>query len=48
MPNDLNVLSHSHQESAEQQKKMTREIYVARKQELDTESALDAVLENEL
>jgi len=48
MSNNLNALSQSNTESLEAQKKVVREIYVARKRELETANSLDKVIEEEL
>jgi len=48
MSNNLGELSYSHQKYEEYQKKQIREIYVARKKELDVANALDHLLEEEL
>jgi phosphoribosylformylglycinamidine synthase len=48
MSNNLNELSISNRESIEDQKKAVREIYIARKKELEVASSLDKVLEDEL
>ena len=48
MSNDLNALSQSNTESLEAQKKVVREVYIARKIELETANSLDNIIEEEL
>jgi len=48
MSNKLNALSQSNTESLEAQKKVVREVYIARKRELETANSLDVVIEEEL